>query len=290
MKSSVIETSGIGSCIALNITLNRKLNLILGLKKKAILNKNLRLSFSAILVSLFSCYGYAQIEYISLHDIEASNNQALSVKLNIVEQGQPTPLKFILSHQQTRTTLIPERINDYMIRLKGPSNVSERAIIHVYQLERDVWRRVKGINISGGLTSSTVSNDFETEVQTQTEPQLSTTSSPKLSPKEIKVNPAIKKAPIASLSVETSNCELTRQPKETLWSIASRYMDIWQVDVFSAMIAIYQTNITMFSKQHIGQLMHGKTLTCPNKKTIASMGTKAQMKAEFNRLNAITFK
>ena len=83
-----------------------------------------------------------------------------------------------------------------------------------------------------------------------------------------------------------SNCVLTRQFKETLWSIASRYKEAWHVDVFSAMIAIHRSNITKFSQRHIGLLMDNRTLSCPSKENIATMGTKAQMKAEFHRLNA----
>ena len=107
-----------------------------------------------ILLTLFPCYSFAQIEYISLHDVEVTNSQALSVKLNIVEKDKPLPLKFILSNQQTRTTLTFQRLNNYMLRLTGPSNVYGRAVIHVYQLERDVWRRVKGISISGELAAT----------------------------------------------------------------------------------------------------------------------------------------
>jgi hypothetical protein len=56
------------------------------------------------------------------------------------------------------------------------------------------------------------------------------------------------------------------------------------VDVFSAMLAIYKSNINKFAKQHIGRLTANVKLVCPSKKTITMMGNKAEMKAEFNRL------
>lgn len=229
-----------------------------------------------ILLTLFSCYSFAQIEYISLHEVESSKSNALSVKLNVVEKDQILPLKFVLSNQQKRTTLSYQRINNYMLRLKGPSNVSGRAVIHVYQLEKDVWRRVKGINISGSLTPLSVSTEtISTKVKSATP----------LSAKNSDLA-ALKVTPLSKYKKEKTGCILTRQRKETLWSLASRYKDQWHIDIFSAMLAIYKSNITKFSKQHIGQLMDKTTLNCPNKETIAAMGTKAQMKVEFNRLHA----
>jgi len=238
-----------------------------------------------ILFTLFPCYSFAQIEYISLHDVESAQSQALSVKLNIVEKGQALPLKFILANQKTRTTLSSKRLNNYMLRVKGPSNVSGRAVIHVYQLEKDVWRRVKGINISGSLTpliasakTKSTKNNSKNQVPPQTNIAEETT---------VKVTPAVK---LDKVDKVKTDCILTRQLKETLWSIASRYKEQWQVDVFSAMIAIYKSNITKFSKQHIGQLMDHYPLNCPSIRMLNAMGTKAQMKAEFYRLNALPLK
>ncbi len=228
-----------------------------------------------ILLTLFSCYSFAQIEYISLHEVESSQNSPLSVKLNVVNKGQTLPLKFILSNQQTRKPLSYQAINNYMLRVKGPSNVSGRAVIHVYQLERGVWRRVKGINISGGLAPLSISTET---VSTEVKPTI------QVSPKNSHLS-AVKVSPFNKTIKERAGCILTRQRKETLWSIASRYKDKWHIDIFSAMLAIYKSNITKFSKQQIAQLMDKTTLQCPSKKTIAAMGTKAQMKAEFIRLN-----
>ncbi len=80
---------------------------------------------------------------------------------------------------------------------------------------------------------------------------------------------------------------LARQPKETLWSIASRYKDNWQIDVFSAMIAIYTSNASKFNKQHIARLIDGATLVCPNNEVIGKLGSKKEMHAEFTRLNSL---
>jgi|GEM_PF-3638426 len=238
-----------------------------------------------ILLTLFPCYSFAQIEYISLHEVESEGKETLSVKLNIVEKGQALPLKFILANQQTRTTLTSKRLNNYMLRLTGPRSISGRAMIHVYQFERDAWRRVKGINISGNIIPQSVPARTES-IATKPKPQISTETS------ELTTTEAttVKVTPATRVVKNNADCVLTRELKETLWSIASRYKDQWQVDVFSAMIAIYKSNTTKFSKQHIGRLMDHYALSCPSQRMLKAMGTKAQMKAEFNRLNTLPFK
>lgn len=251
------------------------------------------------LLTLLPCNSFAQIGYISLHDVESTSSQTLSVKLNIVETKPKLPLKFILANQQTRTTLTSTRINDYMLRLKGPRKISGRAVIHVYQFERDAWRRVKGINISDSLKSFNVPAKAKSAKAAETKPeaaQVSTQSKQTTTAKTtVKVTPATREKITASAKIALAtkavksqvDCTLTRQLKETLWSIASRYKEQWQVDVFSAMIAIYKSNTTKFSKQHIARLMDHYVLQCPSKRMLNAMGTKAQMKAEFNRLNAL---
>ncbi|WP_057830465.1 type IV pilus assembly protein FimV [Colwellia sp. TT2012] len=231
-------------------------------------------TLAIIFFTLFPFNSFAQIEYISLHDVESANSQALSVKLNIVENGQQLPLKFILTNQQTRTTLSSQRINNYMLRLKGPSKVSGRAVIHVYQLEMGAWRRVKGINISSSLTPFTAT-------------KLKAPVSAKINKTAVPTGTTVKVTPTIRQEKSKADCILTRQRKETLWNIANRYKEQWKIDVFSAMIAIYKSNMTTFSKQHIGQLMAHYPLNCPSKRMLNAMGTKAQMKTEFHRLNAL---
>jgi FimV-like protein len=87
------------------------------------------------------------------------------------------------------------------------------------------------------------------------------------------------------MSEMTTQCRLVHEPKETLWSIASRYKNKWSIDIYSAMLAIYKSNLNKFTNQHIGQLNNHVALNCPNPKVIDMMGEKADMKAEFTRLN-----
>jgi hypothetical protein len=193
---------------------------------------------------------HAKVDYISLHEIESSVRKPLSLRLNIVETQPKSQLYFTLLNQNTETVLGYERINNYMLRLKSPHYIIGRASVLVYEFEQNTWRRTHSIDISNSL--KTTSKD---------------------------------KKKLAIASEITKRCLLTHEPKETLWSIASRYQDQWNVDVFSAMLAIHKSNLKKFTKQHIGQLIANSELACPSRKIIAMMGKKSEMKAEYHRLN-----
>jgi len=197
---------------------------------------------------------YAKIDYISLYEIESSARNPLSLRLNIVEKDQKGQLYFTLLNQNTETVLGYERINSYMLRLKSPHYIIGRASVLVYEFEKNSWRKTHSIDISNSLKIS----QKETKQETR----------------KIAIAPNI-----------TTQCLLIHEPKETLWSIASRYQDKWNVDVFSAMLAIYKSNLNKFTKQHIGQLIAKAELICPSRKIIAMMGEKPEMKAEYHRLN-----
>jgi hypothetical protein len=201
----------------------------------------------------------ARVDYVSLHEIETQARQPLSVRLNIVEipekSQQESQLHFTLLNRNVETILDYQRINNHMLRLKSPHYIIGKASILVYEFEQNTWRQTHSVDISNSLIvtkTDKLARAQATEIKTQ--------------------------------------CLLIHQPKETLWSIASRYQDKWRVDVFSAMLAIYQSNLNKFTQQHIGQLIDNAELVCPSRKTIAMMGKKAEMKIEFHRLNNISLK
>lgn len=201
-------------------------------------------------LALLPLISHAQVDYISLHKIESSARQPLSLKLNIVQIHKESQLKFTLVNQNGETALDYQPLNSFMLRLKSPHSVIGKASILMYELEQNTWRQTHSVDISNSLAAT------ETDRQT-----------------------IVKTAEIAT------ECQLIREPKETLWSIASRYKSKWDVDVYSAMVVIYRTNLSKFSQQHIGKLNSYVELACPSKKTITMLGDKAEMKAEFNRLN-----
>ena len=218
------------------------------------------MTIRTIILSILICLvlppfiSHAKVDYISLHEIESLVRQPLSVKLNIVEKHQESQLKFTLVSQNTETELSYKRINKYMLRLESSQYIIGKASILVYEFEQNTWRKTHSVDISNSL------------IITETD-----------------------KVALAIGAETKTQCLLIHQPKETLWSIASRYKGKWSVDVFSAMIAIYRSNLNKFANQHIGQLINNVELNCPSMKTISMLGEKAEMKLEFTRLNKRQF-
>lgn len=227
------------------------------------------MTFRSLYFSIFLCLNllpfqsYAKIDYISLHEIESATKDPLTAKLNIVEKHQELRMKFSLIYENTETPLDYERLNDYMLRVKSPHIISDKATIIVYEFIYNAWRRTYAINLFNSASSVKIQNNPVKRKEQKTSKKLI----------ELK-----------------GDCEIIRKPKETLWSIASRYKDKWNVDIYSAMIAIYKSNLNKFSKQHIGSLMASEDLTCPTTEMLSMMGKKAEMKAEFKLLSSGTIK
>lgn len=201
-----------------------------------------------ICLVLLPLVSHAQVDYISLHEIETPERQPLSVKLNIVETHEQGQLYFTLLNRNVETMFDYQRLNNYMLRLESPHYIIGQASVLVYEFKQNAWRRTHSVDISNSL---------------------------KASPTDKKI-----------LAKATKRqCLLIREPKETLWSIASRYKEKWNVDIYSAILAIYKSNLSKFSKQHIGLLIDNAELVCPSRKIITMMGNKAAMEAEFERLN-----
>ncbi|XQW83659.1 hypothetical protein ACOYR1_10910 [Thalassotalea piscium] len=224
------------------------------------------LLLSLMLISVVSNTASAKLDYVSLHEIESEAHEPLFVRLNIVGSGQHLPLKFTLLSQKIETEMAAHRINTFMVRLASLRPAIGESYIFVYEFDGQSWNKATQVDVSNQLVGDKVD---------------ALAMQPKKSSVATTVTTQAEKPVI--------DCVLERGPKETLWSIASRYKEEWRVDVFSAMIAIFNANQNKFTQQHIGHLMDNEVLVCPSGKTIAMLGEKEAMRAEFSRLNQLPF-
>ncbi len=211
----------------------------------------------------FSVPVMSKIKHISLHEVESTGKKYFSVKLNIVEQERGK-LKFTITYKNTEKPLKYQRINDYMLRLKSSNDIQDGARINIYELEKQAWLKVKTIKI----LSSPPLNVTDKKIKSKPKQNLNITQKS-----------------TQTVTHNTSNCQLAKQPNETLWSIASRYKEHWNIDIYSAMIAIYKSNLSQFNKQNIAGLSDGATLICPTADIMATLVNKKAMHDEFIRLN-----
>ncbi|QYJ78483.1 FimV/HubP family polar landmark protein [Shewanella acanthi] len=76
-------------------------------------------------------------------------------------------------------------------------------------------------------------------------------------------------------------CRLNFKAEETLWRIANRYADDWQLNVYGAMLAIYDANPKAFFKHKISALKKDATLVCPSASILKRYPNADKAKAEF---------
>lgn len=113
--------------------------------------------------------------------------------------------------------------------------------------------------------------------------QIVATEAVKTTNSELKVN-AAETSPTASQTPE--HCQLTYLAGETLWRIANRYANDWDVSVYGAMLAIYEANPAAFSKNKINALKSNAALSCPSKMILAQHANAKEAQAMFEAKEA----
>ncbi|MGL5046191.1 MAG: FimV/HubP family polar landmark protein [Shewanella sp.] len=81
-------------------------------------------------------------------------------------------------------------------------------------------------------------------------------------------------------------CQLTYLAGETLWRIANRYVNDWEVSVYGAMLAIYEANPVAFSKGRINALKRNALLVCPSKMMLEQHADAKKARAVFEAKDA----
>ena len=123
----------------------------------------------------------------------------------------------------------------------------------------------------------------ETVVPETVMSEVVATETAKTTHSELKAN-AVETSPTASQTPE--HCQLTYLAGETLWRIANRYANDWDVSVYGAMLAIYEANPAAFSKNKINALKSNAALSCPSKMILAQHANAKEALAMFEAKEA----
>ncbi|MCS6210860.1 fimbrial protein FimV [Shewanella baltica] len=123
----------------------------------------------------------------------------------------------------------------------------------------------------------------ETVVPETVMSEVVATETAKTTNSELKAN-AAETSPTASQTPEY--CQLTYLAGETLWRIANRYANDWDVSVYGAMLAIYEANPAAFSKNKINALKSNAALSCPSKMILAQHSNAKEAQAMFEAKEA----
>lgn len=84
-------------------------------------------------------------------------------------------------------------------------------------------------------------------------------------------------------STPSTECVLQYGGNDTLWRVAKRYTEQWQVSVYGAMLAIYEANPKAFAKNNINTLKATARLSCPSATIVAQYLDAKNAKALFER-------
>jgi FimV-like protein len=114
------------------------------------------------------------------------------------------------------------------------------------------------------FASNSVKDVKAKAVKTQTpEPtiEINTATSDKPAVEASKMNPA----PEAQAQGSQGICRLPYEAGQTLWRIANHYAPSWRVNIYGAMLAIYNSNPQAFAGGDIQRLMVDAELICPTR-------------------------
>ena len=239
--------------------------------------------------------------------------------INLFGEAKPTSAaltaKAASGSKNTTTALVPKRadkVNAQPVKVAAESTrVLEAkpatAVIAAANTHVDTKPRVPAAEVVTGFKFPEVANEQNTPV-TEIKPvvKISEPVAAKTTPVETVVPETVMSEVVATETAKTTNselqvnaaetsptasqtpehCQLTYLAGETLWRIANRYANDWDVSVYGAMLAIYEANPAAFSKNKINALKSNAALSCPSKMILAQHANAKEALAMFEAKEA----
>jgi FimV-like protein len=241
---------------------------------------------------------------INSRQFELGQHPQLKVNL-VADKNEVSKLAFYVQqmhgNNKLQEQLMVRPINNYLLMVTGTEDVTdEQAKLIVQRYRRGSWNTylelalfdaplsnksatlVQSKAISQSLAdvkaqaaqnpASSVSRFASHSVQDvkakavkaqapETPIEVNTASSNRPVADENKVNPTPKTQPQGKQDI----CLLPYEPGQTLWRIANHYAPSWRVNIYGAMLAIYNSNPQAFAGGDIQRLMVDAELICPTR-------------------------
>jgi len=207
----------------------------------------------------------------STRELEAKPVTAVIAAANTHVDTQPT----VLAAEIVTGFKFPEAVNEQNTQVaeaKPVAKTSEPVAVKTTAVETVMSESV-----------AVKTTPVETVVPETVMSEVVATETAKTTNSELKAN-AAETSPTASQIPE--HCQLTYLAGETLWRIANRYANDWDVSVYGAMLAIYEANPAAFSKNKINALKSNAALSCPSKMILAQHANAKEAQAMFEAKEA----
>jgi hypothetical protein len=275
-------------------------------------------SLLLILVSLLALPVQAKLNHVSINSRQFELGQYPQLKINIVgETSELASLAFYVKQRQGNEDqlekLMIQPINNYLWMVTGTENVTDKnALLVIQQYRRNTWHTYLELalfsaplsNNSANLVRSPAITQSMDSVKAQAAQNAASSVTALVNNNQTARNDQAKKAKKklsaaltneAEVKSQTQNvaqakgiCTLPYTQGESLWRIASHYALSWQINVYGAMLAIYNANLKAFADEDVQGLMKGAVLICPTAKELSQYVDKTidQLKFEIQMAKA----
>jgi len=264
-----------------------------------------------LLALMCSATAVAQVSHVSINSRMFELGAYPKMRLNVITDNQDmTRLEFVVHQSTGEEKLMAQQLNRFLILLTGVEDVTDpKALLLVREYRVDRWFEVKSLPVFGAdktpapevaepkpattqITKSVVGSTAKatlagaeptvmTPIAAAATDMTNTASSPKgqSTLMDAPLTPNDKPSPSTALTSE--ECVLNYSANETLWRIANRYAAQWEVNMYGAMLAIYDANPKAFAKNKINALKKNATLYCPSKEMLTRYADAGEAKTIF---------
>lgn len=221
------------------------------------------MKYFLILLSIFYfSESYARVEHVSLNQKMFKIGDLPLAKVNIVmseDSSIDSGIEFYLVQKSGEEKLIVQQLNKFSLLLMGLDKVTdENAKIVVRE-----WRNVKDIQLN---------NNEDTQDANRL--ALNALSNKVVLSDETNIN----------FTKDTTKCVLNYDGQETLWRLGLNYGNLWGMNNYAAMLAIFHDNLHAFSRKNINGLKKDTFLKCPSEETLEMYRLKLDAKEIFNKM------
>lgn len=270
-----------------------------------------------LLALMCSATVVAQVSHVSINSRMFELGAYPKMRLNVITDNQDmTRLEFVVHQSTGEEKLMAQQLNRFLILLTGVEDVTDpKALLLVREYRVDRWFEVKSLPVFGadktpelqvaepklattqtakpvvGNTAKTTLAGAESTamapIAVAATDTTNTVSSPKGqstlmdAPLTPTLTPHSNPKPSPSTALASEECVLNYAANETLWRIANRYAAQWEVNVYGAMLAIYDANPKAFAKNKINALKKNATLYCPSREMLTRYANAGEAKVIF---------
>jgi FimV-like protein len=278
-----------------------------------------------LLALMYSVATVAQVSHVSINSRMFELGTYPKMRLNVITDNQDmTRLEFVVHQSTGEEKLMAQQLNRFLILLTGVEDVTDpKALLLVREYRVDRWYEVKSLPVFGAdkVPEPQVAEPKLAVNTTQTAKPVvgSTANIAHAGADSTAMTPTVAAIPIATPTAHTDTtnpaprnkgqstlmdapatpnakpspstvlaseeCVLNYAANETLWRIANRYAAEWELNMYGAMLAIYDANPKAFAKNKINALKKNVTLYCPSKEMLMRYADAGEAKVIFEGKN-----